>query len=743
MISMRRIVVVTILLLLALGIAVTIYWKKGNNPSIQNITSTKTSFTTTGWMMSMWRLGEINPPESFPSSKPSAHIHAKTNFSRQYLPLHREDLLNPEVLDHLNLNSNQLNYLLNKGFILAKWGKYNDFSRAYSELKQFPIYVTVDSFLHAYHVQFDSLLADIEEKYLYNDLYNLTKRMIEHSSNDILKAGEPAERNLAYFSVAMKLLDPNFKPSDEVEDIVNAELKRINDKVIAKSPLFGYKEDYSQYRPRGHYTRSEKLQRYFKAMMWYGRMAFLLREGLVNETWSRELTTQAALISADLSSDKNASDYWEKIYTVTSFFVGFADDYTPYDYLEALKSLFDGSMSLKNLYSLKESDSVINELRAELIKRGKPKIYGGTGICEVGPPITKKKLDECLEKSAGMRFMGQRYVPDSYAFQRLVAPSVGLYTGSDEKRPFTLVDTPLSPARGFPRGLDWFATMGSNRALEILRSEGDTSYQRYDEVMSELRKEFSNADWSKNLYWSWLDVLRHLVMERNESEGYPAYMRSVDWVDRQLQAALASWAELRHDTILYAKQSYTPKLTAMPPSAKMGAVEPLPDVYIRLESLVNQTKNGLKEMGYLSEEEEARLDNLIHALKRAEEISIKELEGKPLNKSDLYFIGNFNDVLDSIMLGLDKRSKSTVLVADVHTDLNSGQVLEEAVGRIDMIVVVFPTPNGTALMVGPVLTYYEFKHPLKDRLTDEKWSDMLKVEEPKMFPWQKKLYGKS
>ncbi len=730
---MKRIIIIaSIILFIALFIALAYWEMRSPRPNIK-----PTGSTITGWMMSMWKLGEIAPPKKFPSPKPTNYTGV-LSAPPERLPLNREELLNPEILDELRLSKSQESHLMSRGFIYLKWSKHKDFSKAYSELKHFPIYVTVDSFLHAYHVQFDSLLANIEEEYLYNDLYNLTRRMIEHSSSDILKAGEPALKNLAYFSIAMKLLDPSFNPSDEVKDVVDAELKRIDAGVIAKSPLFGYKEDYSQYRPRGHYTRSEKLQRYFRAMMWYGRIAFLLREGLVSENKSRELTVQAALISADLSSDENASSYWERIYIVTSFFVGFADDYTPYDYLEALKSLFDGSIELKDLYSLRNSNEMIDRFRVELMKRGKPKIYGGTGSCRVNPPITKEKLDECLEKTAGMRFMGQRYVPDSYVFQRLVAPSVGLYTGS--KKPFTLVETQLGPARGFPRGLDWFAVVGSNRALEILKEEGDTSYERYYEMMKSLRSEFSKADWSKNLYWSWLDVLRYLVKVRGD--GYPAYMRSPDWLDRQLQAGLASWTELRHDTILYAKQSYTPKLTAMPPPAKLGAVEPLPDVYLRLEALVNQTRDGLKEMGYLSEKEETRLNNLINALRRAREISLKELAGESLNRSDLYFIGNFNDVLDSIMLGLNERSKSTVLVADVHTDLNSGQVLEEAVGKIDMIVVAFPTPNGTALMVGPVLTYYEFKHPLKDRLTDEKWFEMLKTNEPEMFPWQENLYGK-
>ncbi len=730
---MKSITIALIILFLSLVIVVACWEANSLRPHTKSINS-----TTTGWMVSMWKLGEIAYPKGFPSSKLVNYTEV-LSAPPEYFPLNRSELLNSEVLDELKLNKSQESYLMSKGFIILKWDKHKDFSDAYLELKHFPIYVTVDSFLHAYHIQFDSLLANIEEKYLYNDLCNLTKRMIELSSNDILKVGEPAERNLAYFSVAMKLLDPKFKPSDEVRDVVNAELKRINSKVIAKSPLFGYKEDYSQYRPRGHYTRSEKLQRYFRAMMWYGRMAFLLREGLVSENKSRELTVQAALISTDLSSDKNASSYWGRIYTATSFFVGFADDYTPYDYLEAMKSLFDGSIRLKDLYSLRNSDETIGMFRAELMKRGKPKIYGGTGSCNVSPPITKEKLDECLEKTAGMRLMGQRYVPDSYVFQMLVAPSVGLYIGT--KKPFTMVETQLGPARGFPRGLDWFAVTGSGRALEILKEEGDVSYEEYDKTMKDLRNEFSKADWSKNLYWSWLDVLRYLVKARGR--GYPAYMISPDWLDRQLQAGLASWTELRHDTILYVKQSYTPKLTAMPPPDKLGAVEPLPNVYLRLEALVNQTRDGLKEMRYLSEKEEARLNNLANALRRAREISLKELAGEPLNRSDLYFIGNFDEVLDSIMSGLDKRSKSTVLVADAHTDLNSGQVLEEAMGKINMILVAFPTPNGTVLMVGPVFTYYEFKHPLKDRLTDEKWLNLLKAGEPKMFPWQERLYGKS
>jgi len=59
-------------------------------------------------------------------------------------------------------------------------------------------------------------------------------------------------------------------------DDVEAELKLIDaHSGFTESPIFIYKEDYSQYVPRGHYTRSEKLKNYFRVFMWYGRMNFV------------------------------------------------------------------------------------------------------------------------------------------------------------------------------------------------------------------------------------------------------------------------------------------------------------------------------------------------------------------------------------------------------------------------------------------------------------------------------------
>ncbi|RLG39673.1 MAG: dTDP-glucose 4,6-dehydratase, partial [Thermoproteota archaeon] len=265
------------------------------------------------------------------------------------------------------------------------------------------------------------------------------------------------------------------------------------------------------------------------------------------------------------------------------------------------------------------------------------------------------------------------------------------------------------------------------------------NYERYEENLEKLREEFSSineSEWGRNLYWGWIYALKALIEPRGQ--GYPSYMRTKAWERRQLYTALASWAELRHDTILYAKQSYTIEVTAVPPSPSTVTVyvEPVPEVYARLSSLVEMTRKGLKELGFLNQTQEERLLMLKEVLDKLVEISKKELEMAPLTSDDLAFLEQIPGELEAIVEDLDERSRSTILVADVHTDQNSGLVLEEGVGRLDLIIVVVPTDEDRLLIAaGPSLSYYEFKQPMSNRLTDEAWKQMLETSPPDRPGW--------
>ena len=273
--------------------------------------------------------------------------------------------------------------------------------------------------------------------------------------------------------------------------------------------------------------------------------------------------------------------------------------------------------------------------------------------------------------------------------------------------------------------------LGSQRAGEILAAHGDDKYERYYDQIEKLEeefKDFSTEEWNWNLYWSWLYVLKSLL--RESPEGYPTFMHTEAWMDKQLTTALASWTGLRHATILYAKQSVTPMITAAPPPQILkGYVEPVPEVYARLLALAEMTKRGLLSMDLLSEATAQRLKPLTDVLRMLIAISRKELENVELSDEEYDFIRNIDRALEAVVRGVEVQTIRTTFVVDVHTDLNTKLALEEGSGYVNLVIVAVREPDGTMMLkAGPVVSYYEFKQPIADRLTDEKWIELLRGE---------------
>ena len=619
----------------------------------------------------------------------------------------------------------------------------------YLKARSIPLFVTADTVLHLYHVQFDETLRDIEEREFIQDLKVLTGGLLFEALHECSQLTgdlqEAAQRNVAYLAVAQKLLDPGAAVPEAVADTVEAELALIAAHAgFGESPLFLYLEDYSQYVPRGHYTRTEALQRYFRAMMWYGRMAFLLRgsipwgpneDALISPHDADIQTLEALFLATALRNVRVASrtgdnrtvlQIWDRLYGVTAFYVGCADDLTPYDYLWALDQVFRSGFVLGDL----AQPASLPALRTQLASLPSPQIFGGTGNPIVPPGAPPEYLYEILDKTKGLRLMGQRFVPDSYLFQHLVFPQVDAYTGDPQASPFTKADDGDGRyVRGYPRGLDVMALLGSKQALHILIDEGDTDYVDFWARFGELKHEFdalSVTDWNRNLYWSWLYSLKALVADL--PQAYPSFMRTAAWQKKSLNAALASWAELRHDTILYAKQSYSGTTAgrgaASPPPP--GYIEPVPEFFGRLRALTAMTRLGLTQMQILSDPAKQQLAGLEDLLGRMIGIAERELLNQPLSTDDTAYLAGLPKSLESLVTGTDPGGIQTTLVADVHTNAVESEVVEEAVGKVDLIVVACPAADGSIfLAAGPVLSYYEFKHPMSDRLTDEVWRQQL------------------
>jgi hypothetical protein len=633
---------------------------------------------------------------------------------------------NPDTL--LILSEQQRTLLEQNGFVVVPYGAQQIYQiyQAAKDQGQ-PIFVTTDALLHTYHILYDYTLRFTEIEHFVGDLQGLNEAMLTASLQQYKSASgqvqEAAERNVAFTAVASALLDPGVAVPSEVKDVVQAELALIEaHEGFTESPIFGYKEDYSQYVPRGHYTRNETFERYFKAMMWYGRMMFRLKPGDEPEAVQkgRMETRQAILVVAALQSatvgDQPAMAVWDRIYEPTVFFVGKTDDLNVYDYAQVIKEVYGESLNLGDL----EDEARLDAFIEKAMTLRPPKI--------VSSFVTDQEEPE--EVTKGFRFMGQRFIPDSYIFQQLVYDQVKLYQGTGQ--PFTKVDSMAGPIRGFPRGLDVASVLGSQRAEGIIEAEGDAEYDGYLEQLAKLRGEFASLpaeQWVENLYWSWLYSLRPLLEVRGE--GYPAFMQNEAWVDKDLNAFLGSWAELRHDTILYAKQSYTIMATSLMPEPEpaKGYVEPQPEVYARLAALCRQMRVGLEDRGLLNPEYTDKLNRMESLLLSLKTMAEKELSGQTLTDEEYAQIRNIGEVLEGITTFsvevsgqiTSEADERMAIVADVHTEGNSGQVLEEGVGDAFTIYVVAPVEGQQVVTQGGVFSYYEFKQPMSDRLTDEAW----------------------
>jgi hypothetical protein len=729
----------------------------------------------------------------------------------------------------------------------------DDYTAYYVALqgKDIPIFITADSVLHYYHIIFDTTLMTIERDVFYDYVWDITKYLFDESLKEYNATSEDlkeaSRRNVAYFSVALTLLTPNesqiitdeklkemyckglsdeeckyaienakmsaqkiyfteeqavkykFAVPDFVKDDVANEIKLIEaHKGWEYSPIFIYKEDYSQYVPRGHYNNSEKLKNYFKALMWYGRMTMLVNgskeldkgesicggpDGIISDYDATMQTLQALLTSYNFMRSPDVQDKWSRMYEVTSFLIGFSDDLGPYEYAKVLNDAFGHDASPKNI---QDNITKIEETLKALPYN--PKIYSGLGECELVmpcPPLTdediqklKVQAKELLNETKGFRLLGQKFTIDSWIFSEIVSPYSGEYTGEKtplptnelpltytwndqypadkENRPFTWVKTLVDgcgdgrEVRGFPRGLDIMAVLGSDRAYDILKDSDDTNYSDYDKKFTEIKKEIDalpQSEWYKNVYMNWLYTLKSLFT--SFGKGYPTFMQSKAWADKELNTALSSWTELRHDTILYVKQSYTmaEKGEGEPEGEKPfpGYVEPVPEFYSRLLTLTKLTGDGLKKL--LPQEDFQNLsafwqfDSLSWVPQRLLEISKKEIENKPFDDTDYYTIKGIGDSFDRSMRDLfmgnvDLDFLKSSLVSDVHTEGNTKLVLEEATGYIKTMVVACKTPDGKIhLAVGPVFSYYEFKQPMDSRLTDQEWRKMLEGAHPNTPEW--------
>ncbi len=290
-----------------------------------------------------------------------------------------------------------------------------------------------------------------------------------------------------------------------------------------------------------------------------------------------------------------------------------------------------------------------------------------------------------------------------------------------------------------PDALDVPAALGSDAAYDILEEEGNMDYENYEENLDQLIDDLKDAPeetWEVSLYSGWLNTLRPLL--ESKGEGYPGFMQSSEWDKKNLSTFLGSYTELKHDTILYAKQIMAEMGDGGEEPEERddrGYVEPEPEVFARLSGLVQSTRDGLDSYDLLDKDTISDLDILEELCDRLQAMAEKELRGELLDDDEYELIRDFGGQIEHFWQ-VAKRDEAgsdyfssyeypAALVADIATDPN-GAYLEVANGNPNVMLVIIEVDGKLKIAEGAVYDFYEF--PFNERLTDGEWRKIIGAE---------------
>ena len=340
--------------------------------------------------------------------------------------------------------------------------------------------------------------------------------------------------------------------------------------------------------------------------------------------------------------------------------------------------------------------------------------------------------------------MPQRYQPDAEA----------LIATTDQDSPVSL--------RPCPKGLDWMAVMGLPGAERILIDElkETQNWTGFPKALTTARKRAATTQWEACVANQWMYTLQSLG---DTAQSLPYFMHSPQWQKKNLNTALASWAELKHDAILYAKQ---PMLAECgdggpePPVVK-GYVEPNVKFWEKAIALVTRMDKVLTTYGLQTEKAKAVYERIKEMAEFCRDISKKELNGGKITDEEYNQIEIIGSTVENISLELVSEDnemlqgwsdvvstdKKVAVVADVFTAsgenvaIDDKCVLYEGVGPAYEIYVVVEIDGLLYLTRGAVLSYREFTRLLSDpRMTDEEWQQELKKSPTGGTPsWMKEI----
>lgn len=654
------------------------------------------------------------------------------------LPTLPIDLSQVAWVDELGLNESQLAILAQNGFVVvpadvdffdqaynmytAEWDVVNPDSYEVEEYR--PFWISTDALLHTLYLNFENLLKFTEIDYFRDAMSKVLARSYSKAYETYQALiGTPLESQAygatVFLAVGLGLFN-SYNEEAGYWIVQDVQIREDADAIIALAGdatdlheipfLNNYQEDFSQYKPRGHYTTDERLSNYFRGMMWLGRITFLAKD-------DASLTTSLLVLKA--LNESGELEIWRGVADFITFLIGDEDNFGPNQYLPLAELIFGTGIPTDGLGDA----TLLEAFRQELYKLPAPKISN----VKTDDDVTEEELPDLTR---GFRFFGQRFTFDAYVLQNLVNPYV-----KENSEGFI---------RPLPSSLDVASALGSDVAYELLQARGDTTFDKFVGNMTMLRGDvnsFTAEDWFKNIYGGWLWTLQPLFVRRDEA--YPPIMSTRAWQLKDIQTGLGSYVELKHATVLYAAQ---PEGRGgggdMPPVPPTSFVEPNPYVFARISVIATALQPKVRAFAEASTADYSSLYTVSFALQqlsilsaRLANLSQKQMFGEALTDDEKYFLkfdvgGALNGIRTSLgdLIAPEDRPPFPAVVTDIATNSDIEMVLQIGTGRINYIYVVVTGDDGTLKLArGATYSFYEFVNDINNRLNDTQWRGLIEA----------------
>jgi hypothetical protein len=288
--------------------------------------------------------------------------------------------------------------------------------------------------------------------------------------------------------------------------------------------------------------------------------------------------------------------------------------------------------------------------------------------------------------------------------------------------------------------------LGNDAAAQLLQSE--LNAYNYSSNLAALRyliDSYGTEFWNSSIYNMWLNTIRKLNPPQ-ERQSLPLFMQTAAFWQEKLNTQLTSWTQLRHDNLLYAKQSYTGGYVCSYP---YSYIEPFPDFFGNLKQLAETSKQYFQSLSFGEDYLKQRIVNYYEDLYSISDtlysVAYKELNLVPFTNEEVEFLQKMvYEVNNGCVPGYDgwysklfyndggsgiKLREWNALVADIHTTptdcvgIPIGAITHVGTGAINLGVFITKYENKNIAFVGPVFSYYEYRTQNFLRLTDTEWNN--------------------